>query len=215
MKHIIITGGSGMVGNLVLQECLERSDVATVTVITRKTLGIAHPKLVEVIHSDFLNYTAIQHHFTAKDVCFYCIGVYTGAVADTEFNKITIDFTKVFSEILRKNNKKTTFCFLSGAGADSSEKSNVLFAKAKGIAENALVSLGFANMHIFRPGYIYPDKPRVEPNFVYTLMRILYRPVSFIYPNIGLTAQQLAHKMVVVGLNGSDKTIFENADIRK
>ncbi len=97
--------------------------------------------------------------------------------------------------------------------ADSTEKSRILFAREKGIAENYLLSLNFKT-HIFRPGYIYPETPRKEPNFSYKLMRVLYKPISAIYPNIGLKSTQLAAKMVEIGLLGSEKTIFENADIR-
>ena len=132
-----------------------------------------------------------------------------------EFNKITIDYTKAFGDALKHNSPQSTFCFLSGQGADETEKSKVLFAKAKGIAENYLLKLNFKHTHIFRPGYIYPVTPRREPNLIYGLMRAFYKPVSFIYPNIGVPSTVLAHKMVETGINGGDKTIYENADIRK
>ncbi len=203
-----------MIGNLILQNCLKRDDVAKVTSITRKPLGIYHPKLVEVIHADFLDYNNIEGNFKNQDICFYCIGVYTGQVPTEEFKKITVAYTEIFAYTLKKNNEATNFCFLSGQGADSSEKSKVLFAREKGIAENILVKLKFASIHIFRPGYIYPDVKRIEPNFMYKLMRLLYKPIKFIYPNIGITSQKLAATMVDVGINSGDKIFYENADIR-
>ena len=214
MKNIIITGSNGMIGNLILKECLLREDVNSVTSITRKPSGIKHRKLVEVIHTDFLDYSKIEMHLKDKDVCFYCIGVYTGQVPKEEFKEITVDFTKAFSETLNRNSNNVTFVFLSGQGADSSEKSSILFAREKGIAENNLLSLKFDRTYIFRPGYIYPVTPRLEPNFTYELMRALYKPVSFFFKNIGLTSVQLATKMIEVGLNGGNKTIYENKDIR-
>jgi nucleoside-diphosphate-sugar epimerase len=214
MKNILITGTNGMIGNLILQNCLKRDDIGKVTSITRKPLGIYHPKLVEVIHTDFLDYSKIEHDFKNQDVCFYCIGVYTGQVPTEEFKKITVAYTEIFANALRKNNETTSFCFLSGQGADSSEKSSVLFAREKGIAENILLKLKFINMHIFRPAYIYPITPRVEPNFLYKMMRILYKPLKFIYPNFSVTSEKLAATMVEVGMNGGGKTIYENADIR-
>ncbi len=214
MKNVIITGSNGMIGALVLENCLQNQKIAKVTAITRRSLGIQHDKLIEVIHDDFLNYSKVEEHFKQQDICFYCIGVYTGQVPTDEFNKITIDFTKVFGEVLKRNSPSAVFCFLSGAGADSTEKSRILFAKSKGIAENYLLRLKFQATYIFRPGYIYPVEPRTEPNFTYKMMRYLYRTVSAIYPNIGTTSQQLARKMLETGLNGSNKTIFENVDIR-
>jgi nucleoside-diphosphate-sugar epimerase len=213
MKNIIITGTNGMIGNLILQICLKRDDVAKVTSITRKALGIYHPKLEEIIHNDFLDYSRVEAYLKNQDVCFYCIGVYTGQVPTEEFKKITVVYTEIFASVLRRNNEATNFCFLSGQGADSLEKSKVLFAREKGIAENILLKLKFANTHIFRPGYIYPDVARKEPNAMYKLMRLLYEPIKFIYPNIGVTSQKLATAMVEVGMNGG-KVIFENKDIR-
>ena len=215
MKKIVITGSNGMIGKLILQECLDRGDVGTVTCITRMALGIKHAKLVEIIHSNFTDYTPIESRLKNQDVCFYCIGVYTGQVPKEQFNKVTVDFTKFFSEALKRNSPTATFCFLSGQGADSTEKSKVLFAKAKGIAENRLLKLNFAKTYIFRPGYIYPVTPRREPNIVYGLMRFFYKPVAFIYPNIGVSSKVLANKMIEVGINGATKVVYENEDIRK
>jgi nucleoside-diphosphate-sugar epimerase len=216
MKNVIITGSNGMIGGLVLQNCLSNPEIKTVTSIVRRKSGIKHPKLVEVIHDNFLDFSAINNQLTNQDICFYCIGVYTGQVPRDEFAKITIDFTKAFATALRINSIETTFCFLSGQGADTSEKSSVMFAKDKGIAENFLFKLKFHRTYSFRPGYIYPVTKRNEPNFGYKLTRILYKPfLSKIYPNIGVTSEKLANVMVTVGLNGFDKPILENNDIRR
>jgi nucleoside-diphosphate-sugar epimerase len=215
MKNIIITGSTGMIGRIILEECLKRKDVKKITSIARQPSGIKDARLVEVIQDNFLDYSKTEEFFKDQDVCFYCIGVYTGTVPTEEFKKITVDYTKAFADILRKNSKNTTFCFLSGAGADSSEKSRVIFAREKGIAENYLLKLQFNKTYIFRPGYIYPVIPRKEPNWIYKLMRILYKPVSKIYPDFGVTSKKLADKIVDVGLNGGDRTIYDNEHIRK
>lgn len=214
MKNIIITGTNGMIGKLILEMCLQRNDINKITSVTRRPIGIKHEKLVEIFHDDFLDFTAVEEHFKNQDVCFYCLGVYTGQVPTDEFKKITVGFTKVFAEALRLNNDETTFCFLSGQGADTSEKSILLFAMEKGIAENILLSLNFKATYIFRPGYIYPVTPRVEPNLMYRIMRRIYKPVSKFY-SFGVTSTQLAGKMVDVGLNGGDKIYYENNDIKE
>jgi nucleoside-diphosphate-sugar epimerase len=215
MKNIIITGTNGMIGNLILQMCLQRNDVGTITSITRKPIGISHPKLKEVLHQNFLDFTSIKEHLQNQDICFYCVGVYTGQVSTEEFKKITVDYTRAFASALKENSSATNFNFLSGAGADITEKSKVLFAREKGIAENILSKLNFNYFHSYRPGYIYPVTKRLEPNFLYKIFRIIYKPVKFIYPNIGLTSTKLAQVMVQVGFNGSQKTFFENNEMRK
>lgn len=216
MKNVIITGSSGMVGSMVLKKCLNRKDVNKVTIITRRKSGIKHPKLVEVIHDNFLDFSSINKFLKNQDVCIYCIGVYTGQVPNDEFTKITVDYTKAFAQELKVNNDKITFCFLSGQGADTKEKSKMIFARDKGKAENILLSLNFDKTYIFRPGYIYPTISRKEPNFAYILTKILYKPIlSKIYPNIGITSERLAEVMVDACLMEKGKIIFENNDIRK
>ena len=214
MKNVIITGPTGMVGNLVLRYCMNRKDVGNVTIITRRETGINHNKLTEVIHSDFMDYSPISQHFNNQDVALYCIGVYTGAVPADEFTRITVDYTKSFAENIANHNKNLTFCFLSGAGADQKEKSRMLFAGAKGAAENFLLKQEFGAVYIFRPRYIYPITPRKEPNFTYRITRAIYPVLSRIYPNIVITSEELAHVMVDVGLSGGSQSIYENNDMR-
>lgn len=214
MKNIIITGTNGMIGSLVLQNCLKINDVNKVISITRKSTGIIHPKLTEIIHNDFLNYSEIREQLKNQQICFFCIGVYTGQVSKEEFYKITVDYTKAFAVELRRLNEEVAFCFLSGQGADSKEKSPVMYARAKGIAENILLHLNFSRTYIFRPGYIYPITPRKEPNFLYKVMRVLYKIFSKIFPDMGVTSKKLADTMVEVGVEGGEKVIYENRMIR-
>lgn len=216
MKSVLILGSSGMIGSLVLQNCLSNPEISTVTTVVRRKSTIKHPKLVEIVHSDFLDFSMIKNQLKNQDICFYCLGVYTGQVSRADFASITIDYTKALATTLRNANENTTFCFLSGQGADSTEKSRIMFAKDKGIIENILFKLNFYRTFCFRPGYIYPVKERREPNFSYKIMRLLYQPfLSKIYPNIGVTSDKLASVMVTIGLNGYDKSIIENNDIRR
>ena len=214
MKNVIIAGSNGMIGNLILNLCLQRADVEKVTSITRKPLKITHPKLVEVLHQDFLNFSNVEKYFENQDICFYCVGVYTGGVSTEDFKKITVDCTQVFASTLLKNSAHISFNFLSGQGADNTERSKILFAKQKGIAENNLIKLNFKSFHSFRPAYIYPITKRVEPNTMYKIMRFLYKPLSIIYPNAVITSEKLAKVMVSVGFDGSEKTVFENIEMR-
>jgi nucleoside-diphosphate-sugar epimerase len=215
MKNVIITGANGMIGKLILDICLLHAEVASITTITRRPMDIKHPKLVQVLHNDFLDYTAIETNLQNQDVCFYCIGVYTGQVPTAEFQKITVAYTEVFARAIKKNSRNVSFCFLSGQGADNTERSKVLFAREKGIAENILLKLQFKSTHIFRPAYIYPVTARKEPNMLYKFMRFFYKPIKFIFPSMTVTSIQLANKMVEVGLAAGEKIIYENAEIKK
>jgi nucleoside-diphosphate-sugar epimerase len=131
MKNVIITGATGMVGGNVLNLCLKNTKVNQVTSISRRALPISHPKLKQVIHGDFLNFKSIENEFKHQDVSFYCLGAYTGSVSTEKLGEITFDYTKSFADILRSQNDEISFNFLSGAGADLTEKSQLLSQNSK------------------------------------------------------------------------------------
>lgn len=214
MKNVIITGATGLVGGLVLQECLDSTEIQSVTSITRRVSGNIHPKLTEIIHSDFTDYSAIYEHLKGKDIAFYCISIYTGKVPNSEFKKITVDYTAAFSKALKKESPNATFCFLSGQGADQTEKSPLIFAKSKGAAEKDLISRQFKELYIFRPGYIYPITRSFEPNFSYRLSQKLFPFLRLLMPNAVITSIRLAKAIFKIGLYGANQTILENIDIR-
>jgi len=216
-KQVILTGATGMVGGSALRICLDNPDVAMVTVIGRRPVGMKHTKLHEVLHDDFMDYAAIADAFRGQDIALYCLGAYTGAVPDDVFRQITVDYTLAFASALYNESPQAAVCFLSGQGADTTKRSRVAFARYKGAAENGLLALGFPRVHIFRPGYIYPVTPRKEPNVVYTISRFLYPVLRRIYPNIGIASEDLAAVMVHAGLYGTGENgnaILENKAIR-
>jgi nucleoside-diphosphate-sugar epimerase len=214
-KRVLILGANGMIGDLILQKCLQSNDIAEVIAITRKELSTKNMKLRNIIHTNFLNVDAIDYAFENIDICYYCLGVYTGAVSNELFFEITVDYTKVVANKLKQKSPAVSFCFLSGMGADLTEKSKLPFAKAKGIAENYLLQLALGKLIIYRPGYIYPVVKRKEPNFFYTLSRWLYPVLKLVYPNVGLSSETLANSMFKGGFEHSPTVILENKAIKE
>lgn len=214
MKNVILTGSTGMIGHIVLQQCLNSDAIAKVTSIVRKSSGIKHPKLLEVIPANFLDFSVIENHFEHQDIAFFCLGVYTGAVPDATFKEITVDYTKAFADCLKQHSPDVSFVFLSGAGADLREKSKIPFAKYKGMAENYLLAKGFRQVTIFRPGYIFPVEKRKEPNFGYRIFRVLYPLLKNVLGrNASIKSTELGQAMFKSGLRSPDKVILENKDI--
>ncbi len=87
--NLTIVGASGMVGGYALRYALEDPTVAKVTTIGRKQLGIAHPKLKEVIHRDFSDCSALAEVLSGQVAVVFCLGAYTGVVSDAELRTIT------------------------------------------------------------------------------------------------------------------------------
>ena len=189
---LAIVGASGMVGGYAVRYTVDNPAVGVVTVIGRKRLGLNHPKLKEVLHQDFTDCSALAEPLTGQDAAVFCLGVYTGAVPDPEFRKITVDYTVEFARVLRASSPGAAFSFLSGMGADQTGRSRVPFARYKGEAEKALLAAGFPRLYIFRPAYIYPVQPRNEPNFSYRLLRAIYPVFRRLFPDQVIPADDLA-----------------------
>lgn len=212
MKNVLIAGASGMVGNLILMECLSSNEVEKVISLVRKKSDMNHQKLQDVLIEDFSDYSAHTDVFKNLDAAFFCIGVYTGQVPDDQFKTITVDYAVAFAEALKNNSQNANLCLLSGAGADRTVKSRTAFAKYKGMAENGISQLDL-NFYSFRPGYIYPVVPRKEPNIIYRISRFLYPVIKLLGKNASIKSTELAKAMFKVGLDGGNQETFENRDI--
>ena len=130
------------------------------------------------------------------------------------FFRITHDYPIALAKALLNANPAVTFCFLSGQGADPSEKSRVAFAKAKGAAENSLNKLDLKQFYIFRPGYIHPDRPRPDRPVGEKISGFLYPALRFILPRFVIQAKELAKGMINVGLSGYKERLLHNLMIK-
>jgi uncharacterized protein YbjT (DUF2867 family) len=215
--HLVLVGATGMVGGYATRYALGHPAVERVTAIGRRTLCISHPKLKEVQHPDFGDCSALAEALSHQDAAVFCLGAYTGAVTDTELRTITVDYTVEFARVLHASSPDAEFVFLSGRGADPTEKSRIAFARYKGEAENALLAVGFYAAYIFRPAYVYPVKPRKEPNLGYRLLRTTYPIFRMLFPDQVIRADDLARVMVDVAVRGTKERtarVFENNDIQ-
>ena len=213
MKKVIVAGSSGMIGQLILNRCLNDAAVGEVISLVRRPMEIEHPKLHEIVLDDFLDYTSQHAHFTSVDAVYYCVGVYTGAVDRERFRQITIDYPMALARAVQLVSPKSSFVLLSGQGADRKEKSRLMFALDKGIVENRLLSLWGNQFYACRPGYIYPVQKRKEPNFSYSLSRKLYPVLKYLGKKFSITSEELAQAMFYIGLKQPEKTLFENDDL--
>ena len=215
--RLVILGATGMVGGYALRYALDQPTVGSVTAISRRTLGISHPKLREVLHQDFGDCSALAGALSDQDAAIFCLGAYTGAVSDVQLRAVTVGYVIEFSRVLRASSPDAAFSFLSGSGADPTGKSRMAFARYKGEAENALIASGFPRLYILRPAYIYPVEPRKEPNLSYRALRRIYPVFRTLFPNQVIRADDLAHVMVnlvVTSTGVAPSQIFENRDIR-
>lgn len=215
--RIVLIGGTGMVGGAALSLALADERVSGVTAIGRRRIPVEHDKLQQIEHADFADCAALEPALADHGGALFCLGAYTGAVPDDQFRLITVDYTLSFARALHAASPAATFCLLSGMGADQTEKSRMSFARYKGAAEKQLLEVGFGRVHLFRPGYIYPVEPRAEPSLMYRMMRGVYPALKRVYPDVGVSSEDLAWAMLegaLVGTGDHTDPILENRDIR-
>lgn len=211
---VIITGSTGMVGEGVLHVCLNNSEITDILVINRKSCQVTNPKLKEIIHQDFLDFTAIESQLKGYDTCFFCLGISSLGISKEMYYKMTYSLTIHVAGVLAKQNPEMTFCYISGAGTDSSEKGNS-WASVKGKTENDLMKLPFKNVFAFRPGFIKPIEGLKHTHSFYKYISWLYPVGRGIYPAGFCTLTELASAMIKVVKNGFSKKILEGKDIIK
>ena len=211
---VLLTGSTGMIGGLILKHCLNSNEITEMNSLVRKPSGTIHSKLKEIVIENFEDYSQYANLFKEVDIAYFCIGVYTGQVSDDLFKAITVNYAVQFANALKQLSPNARLCLLSGAGADRTEKSSTSFAKYKGMAENQISALDM-NFYTFRPAYIYPVEPRIEPNIGYKISRVLYPVIKIFGKRLSIKSTELALAIFNVGFNGAENEILENRAIFK
>jgi hypothetical protein len=209
----IITGASGMVGEGVLHECLQHTEVEAVLVVGRKKCGITHPKLKEIIHQDFYNLSPIEEQLKGYNACYFCLGVSSIGMKEEQYYKLTYTLTLHFAQTVSKLNSDMTFCYVSGAATDSTEKGKSMWARVKGKTENDLMRLPFKKVYLFRPGYLHPTPGLKHAHKFYKYIGWLYPITRKLAPGAASTLKELGLAMINTINIGYDKQVLEVKDI--
>lgn len=215
--RVVLFGATGMVGGGVLLECLDDPRVQSVVAISRSTAGRSHEKLREVLHADFFNYQALYSEFARTDACFFCLGVTSVGLDESEYSHLTYDLATTAARSMAAANGKMTFCYVSGVGTDSSERGRTMWARVKGRTENAILGMGFRAAYMFRPGFIQPVRGMRSKTAWYQAAYSLLAPMSpllmRVAPNHITTTARLGRAMIQVASTGYDGNILYTRDI--
>ena len=213
---VLIFGATGMVGQGVLRECLLDPAVERVVTVGRSGGGGQNPKLQEIVHADMLDYTAIESSLKGIEACFFCLGVSSSGMKETDYTRVTYGFTLAAAEMLSRLNPGMTFIYVSGVGTDSTEKGRVMWARVKGRTENALLRLPL-EAYMFRPGMIEPlDGIRSKTpayRILYALFKPLFPLVRWLMANQVVTTREVGRAMLAVARKGYSRRVLEPKDI--
>ena len=214
-KNIIITGATGMVGEGVLMECLSHPDIGKILVLSRRPCGITDPRISEIIHENFFDISPLENQLSGYDACFFCLGVTSVNKKEPEYFSLTYTLTMDIAKRLSGLNPGMTFCYISGAGTDSTEKGRMMWARVKGKTENDLMTLPFIKVYAFRPGFIHPTKGQKNIHGYYFIFGLLYPVFRLILPKFVSTLKELGLAMINSVLIGYEKQVLEVPDIVK
>lgn len=216
---VLLFGATGMIGQGVLRECLLDPEISEVRSMVRRRSGMIHPKLVELVHEDFFDYTAIEDQLRGLDACFFCLGVSSAGMSETAYRHVTHDLTLAAAATLCRLNPAMTFGYISGAGADSSEMGRIMWARVKGQIENALRRLPFKAVYLFRPGAIRPLHGIRSRTPLYRALYVVLGPflplLKALSPDSLTTTEQLGRAMIRAGLHGAPQAVLEMRDINR
>ena len=211
----VLFGATGMVGEGVLHEALNDDLVESILVIGRRSCNMRHPKLREVLHQDFFDYSAIETDLIGYDACLFCLGVTSIGKKEEEYRRLTYDLTMTAAKVLSRLNPRMVFCYVSGAGTDSSESGRTMWARVKGKTENDLQKFPFKTVYAFRPGYIRPT-PGLKNAFAFAkILSPLYPMVKPVFRKYVCTLEELGLSMIHASAFGYHTRVLECEDISR
>ncbi len=214
--NLLITGATGMVGAEVVRQAILDDDVSQVTCLVRREGNLQHPKVKYIVHKDFLDYSGLTDVLKQQDACIWALGVSQTQVGKEEYHKITFDYAIAAAKAILAAKPSIQFLFVSGEGADTTEKSRTLFARVKGKTENELMRMDFQRLIIARPGAIRPVHKNKNAPFAYKLLLPLFPVVQFFAPAVVISSVELALALIFqLKKGGPQKQLVEHKELKR
>jgi nucleoside-diphosphate-sugar epimerase len=212
---IIITGATGLIGAEVVRQGIKDPDITELILLVRSEPEFKHPKITVVLHKDFLDYTVAAEYFSKADAIAWCLGISQTQVSKTRYEIITHGYVDACIRFCMQVNPTIRFVFVSGDGADTTERSRTLFKRIKGKAENALLQSGLTNFFIVRPDAVNPRHKNKKAPLAYKLAYPFFPLVEKLAPHKIIWSDVLAKALIQIIKNGYEKNLLENVELRE
>lgn len=217
--RVVLFGATGMVGGGALLECLDDARVASVLAVSRRPCGVRHPKLEEALVEDLFRLDAVRPALAGADACFFCLGVSVVGLSEVEYTRVTHDLTLSVAREILAAGARPVFCYVSGAGTDSTARGRVMWARVKGATENDLLALPFRAAYMLRPGFIQPLRGVRSKTPLYRAFYAVLAPLSGvlprILPGIATTSVAVGRALIHVAAAGYPRPVLETRDINR
>lgn len=200
-KVALLAGGSGLTGNHLLGALLEAPDFARTYAVTRRPIGLEHPKLANrIVQFDRLE---AQLKGIVCHTAFCCLGASLRAAGSEEARwRVELGYALAFARAA-KAAQAQRLVLLSCVGARSESRKAHLRMKKE--AEQSLEALGFASLDILQPGPLIGLRREMPPS---ELLRLLVVPaVSLLQlgarePYRAISARTVAAAMLSASRSG-------------
>ena len=206
---IILTGGSGFVGEGVMLALLADNRVEQVLSISRRACGHTHPKLKELLVKDLMTLSQGDERLKGYDALIYCAGISANGLNEQQYRPVTYDIPLHLAQIL-PNQGRTTLIYLSGAGADLNSK--MMWARVKAQAEQAILSLPFQHIYLLRPALMKPTKGQLHVKKLDRMYLTVYPLMRWL--NLGNPLSEIGRALINVIEQKYTKQILEPKDLR-
>jgi len=215
---IILFGASGMVGASVLREALASPEVDSVLSIGRRSCGVDHAKLRELLLPDLFDFSTVEDQLVGYDACIWAIGVSSVGLNEAAYARVTEELTLIWAQALLRLNPDFSFCYCSAGGAGGRS----MWARVRQRVEQALQSMPFKHAGAVRPGFIRPGPGIRSRTPAYQAGITLLRPLFPLFPLLVrmcpflfTTSEILGRAMVRVVKGQADRFILESRDINR
>jgi uncharacterized protein YbjT (DUF2867 family) len=211
----IVFGATGMVGAGVLREVLADSEVDAVLSVGRRSCGVTHPKLRELLLPDLFDVGSVEPELVGWNAGIWAVGVSSIGLDEAAYSRVTEELTLLWARTLLRLNPEFSFCYCSAMGADG----RAMWARVRRRVEDAIQALPFRHSGCVRPGFIQPGAGIRSQVKLYQAGLVVLKPLFPLLvrsmPSLVTTSGRLGRAMLRVAQGRADRFILESADINR
>lgn len=201
----IIAGGTGLIGNLLVEELIDDDSFDEIIMLVRKETSISSEKVKQIVFN-FEDDDAYKN-LPKTDAIFCCLGT-TIKVAGSKENFRKVDF--LYPLKLAQLTDSEQYFLVSSMGAN--KNSNIFYSKTKGELEDELKKLNFTALNIFRPSQLTGNRKEFRQGEI--VSEKLMTAFSFLIPKKYqlIKAKTVASAMKIIAKKYVKGTFIHSSD---
>ncbi|WP_210237232.1 NAD-dependent epimerase/dehydratase family protein [Alteribacter natronophilus] len=172
MKTALIAGATGLVGQALVKELLNRNTYEKLILPARRETPFRNePRVEEIV----LSFDDLEDAELYADDIYICLGTTIKKAGTKEaFEKVDYTYPLTLAKQALKQGA-AQLAVISAIGAD--QESNFFYSRVKGNLEESLIMLGYPSLHILRPSLL--TGPRGEFRFGEKTAEVITKPLQF------------------------------------